>query len=164
MCKGLSSLHSSCLEKAKGIRMKLGYLVEKQELPHRQRSQDEMILQNLETLLSSEVGLKAFRCFLCSEFSEENLEFWLACKDYRSTADSQLGAKAQGIYSQFINSQAPQEVNLDSETRGAIVQVLEDPRADAFDKAQQYIYTLMAKDSFPRFLRSSYFQQVLKTL
>uniref|UniRef100_A0A8C9W0A5 Si:ch211-196h16.12 n=1 Tax=Scleropages formosus TaxID=113540 RepID=A0A8C9W0A5_SCLFO len=110
------------------------------------------------------MGLEAFRWFLRSEFSEENLEFWLACEDYRSTAESQLGAKAHGIYSQFINSQAPQEVNLDSETREAVTNMLRDPRADAFNNAQQQIYTLMSKDSFPRFLRSSYYQEMLVCL
>ncbi|XP_018616627.1 regulator of G-protein signaling 5 [Scleropages formosus] len=164
MCKGLSSLPSSCLEKAKGVRMKFGHLAEKQERFHKQKAHEEKILRDLETLLSSKVGLEAFRWFLRSEFSEENLEFWLACEDYRSTAESQLGAKAHGIYSQFINSQAPQEVNLDSETREAVTNMLRDPRADAFNNAQQQIYTLMSKDSFPRFLRSSYYQEAVKAL
>lgn len=52
-------------------------------------------------------GLQAFRGFLRSEFSEENLKFWLACEDYRASPSK---TKASSIYSQFINTDAPQEV------------------------------------------------------
>lgn len=53
-------------------------------------------------------GLQAFRGFLRSEFSEENLQFWLACEDYRVSPSK---TKASSIYSQFINPDAPQEVS-----------------------------------------------------
>ncbi|XP_064179675.1 regulator of G-protein signaling 5 isoform X1 [Anguilla rostrata] len=162
MCKGLSSLPSSCLEKAKEMRVKLGHLAEKQEWTHKHRAQEEKIFQDLESLLNSKMGQQVFRWFLRTEFSEENLEFWLACEDYRTTPGTQLGIKALSIYSQFINSEAPQEVNLDSETKEALTSMIEEPTADTFDKAQQRIYSLMAKDSFPRFLRSSYCQEALK--
>ncbi|KAG7491425.1 hypothetical protein MATL_G00003500 [Megalops atlanticus] len=164
MCKGLSYLPSSCLEKAKGMRVKLSHLAEKQDWAHRHKAQEERVLQDLESLLNSKMGQQVFRWFLRSEFSEENLEFWLACEDYRTTPESKLGAKALSIYKQFINSEAPQEVNLDSETREALTSMIEAPAADTFDIAQQRIYSLMAKDSFPRFLRSSYCQEALKAL
>uniref|UniRef100_A0A3B3RFQ3 Si:ch211-196h16.12 n=1 Tax=Paramormyrops kingsleyae TaxID=1676925 RepID=A0A3B3RFQ3_9TELE len=152
MCRGLASFPSSCLE-AKGMRVKISHLAQKHEWTHKHAS-EEKVLPDLETLLSNK-GLQAFQWFLRSEFSEENLEFWLACEDYRRSELNQLETKAQCIYSRFINSEARQEVNLDSETREALVRVIEDPRADAFDEAQQSIYSLMVKDSFPRFLRST---------
>lgn len=55
-------------------------------------------------------GLQVFRGFLRSEFSEENLEFWLACEDYRVSPSK---TKASSIYGQFINPDAPQEVGRD---------------------------------------------------
>lgn len=56
-------------------------------------------------------GLYAFRAFLVSEFSEENIAFYLACKDYRNTkSEAKLQAKAQRIYNEFIGSEAPREV------------------------------------------------------
>lgn len=56
-------------------------------------------------------GLDAFRAFLKSEFSEENIEFWLACEDFRKTKTAaKIGSKAQRIYSEFIQADAPQEV------------------------------------------------------
>lgn len=55
-------------------------------------------------------GLQAFRGFLLSEFSEENLEFWLACEDYRLSPSNLQKTKSSSIYGQFINPDAPQEV------------------------------------------------------
>ena len=58
-------------------------------------------------------GLQVFRGFLRSEFSEENLEFWLACEDYRVSPSNLQRDKASSIYSQFINPDAPQEVGVE---------------------------------------------------
>lgn len=55
-------------------------------------------------------GLCLFRAFLVSEFSEENIAFYLACEDYRTTNTSKLAAKATKIYDEFICSNAPREV------------------------------------------------------
>lgn len=56
-------------------------------------------------------GLASFQRFLRSEFSEENLDFWLACEDYRKTeSPAQMAAKARQIYEEFIRSEAPKEV------------------------------------------------------
>ncbi|XP_028828357.1 regulator of G-protein signaling 5 [Denticeps clupeoides] len=159
MCKGLSHLPASCLEKAKGMRVKLSHLADKQDWTHKHKPQEETAIQDLESLLNNKMGLQAFRWFLRSEFSEENLEFWLACQEYRSTPRCMLGSKAESIYRQFINADAPQEVNLDAETRESLSVALERPGADAFARAQSSIYALMAKDSFPRFLRSQVRQE-----
>ncbi|KAM9770097.1 regulator of G-protein signaling 5 isoform 1-T1 [Menidia menidia] len=159
MCKGLSYLPSSCLEKAKGMRVKLSHLAENH---HKQKFQDGKILQDLETLLNSKGGLQAFRGFLRSEFSEENLRFWLACEDYRLSPAGLQKLKASSIYSQFINPDAPLEVNLDAETREALLDVMDSPCGHTFKEAQQRIYSLMAKDSFPRFLRSPHCPEALR--
>lgn len=58
-------------------------------------------------------GLAAFRKFLKSEFSEENVEFWLACEDFKRTKSSaSIAAKAQKIYADFIEADAPKEVKI----------------------------------------------------
>ncbi|KAF7657055.1 hypothetical protein LDENG_00032420 [Lucifuga dentata] len=160
MCKGLTSLPSSCLEKAKEMRVKLSHLA---ETHHKPKVQDRKeAFQDLESLLNSKSGLQLFRGFLRSEFSEENLEFWLACEDYRVAPLNLQQNKASSIYSQFVNTNAPQEVNLDAETREALLSLMESPCADMFNNAQQIIYNLMAKDSFPRFLRSSQCVEAIK--
>lgn len=55
-------------------------------------------------------GLCLFRAFLVSEFSEENISFYLACEDYKETKPSKQAAKAGKIYNEFIRADAPQEV------------------------------------------------------
>ena len=58
-------------------------------------------------------GKAAFCAFLKSEFCEENIEFWLACEDYRSTtSQAELALKANIIYEEFIKSDAPKEVTI----------------------------------------------------
>lgn len=56
------------------------------------------------------VGQTVFTNFLKSEFSDENIEFWLACEDYKTTAASKLVTRARQIYQQYVDSDAPREV------------------------------------------------------
>jgi len=55
-------------------------------------------------------GLALFRDFLRSEYSDENLEFWIACEEYRTLKDDRLVAQAQKIFADFVAIQAPREV------------------------------------------------------
>lgn len=56
-------------------------------------------------------GLASFLSFLKSEFSEENLEFWMACEDYKKTkSPAKMVEKAKKIYDEFIQTEAPKEV------------------------------------------------------
>lgn len=64
-------------------------------------------------------GLAAFRAFLKTEFSEENLEFWLACEDFKKTRSAaKLASKAQRIFEEFIDVQAPREVGMPAPRAG----------------------------------------------
>lgn len=56
-------------------------------------------------------GLEAFTRFLKTEFSEENIEFWIACEDFKkSKGPQQIHLKAKAIYEKFIKTDAPKEV------------------------------------------------------
>uniref|UniRef100_A0A8C9UXS2 Regulator of G protein signaling 16 n=1 Tax=Scleropages formosus TaxID=113540 RepID=A0A8C9UXS2_SCLFO len=112
--------------------------------------------ESFEKLLTNKEGLSAFRSFLVSEYSEENIDFYLACEDYKSTKSSaEMAVKAQKIFEEFIQSDAPREVNIDQRTRDVTKSNLEQPTRTCFDIAQLRIYTLMEKDCYPRFLRSA---------
>jgi len=64
-------------------------------------------------------GLATFRAFLKTEFSEENLEFWLACEDFKKTRSAaKLASKAQRIFEEFIDVQAPREVGVPAPRAG----------------------------------------------
>ncbi|XP_035135376.2 regulator of G-protein signaling 21 [Callithrix jacchus] len=118
--------------------------------------------ENMDTLLANQAGLDAFRTFLKSEFSEENVEFWLACEDFKKTTNAEkIASKAKMIYSEFIEADAPKEINIDFSTRDLISKNIAEPTLKCFDEAQKLIYSLMAKDSFPRFLKSEIYRKLI---
>ncbi|XP_028666840.1 regulator of G-protein signaling 8-like isoform X3 [Erpetoichthys calabaricus] len=118
--------------------------------------------ESFDVLLSHKYGLAAFRAFLKTEFSEENIEFWLACEDYKKTkSPAKLASKAKKIYEEFIDVQSPREVNIDFQTRETTKRNLQEPTASCFNMAQGRIHSLMEKDSYPRFLRSKIYMDLL---
>ena len=77
---------------------------------------------------------------------------------------SQWSVQAGGDFNGGVSSDylSLSQVNLDAETRESLLAVMDSLCADTFDKAQQRIYNLMAKDSFPRFLRSAHCMEAIK--
>ncbi|XP_073499401.1 regulator of G-protein signaling 8-like isoform X2 [Phyllobates terribilis] len=131
---------------------------------HRRLSTEEARrwARSFDLLLSHKYGRSAFRAFLQSEFSEENLEFWIACEDYRKTRSvNKLPAKAHHIFQEFIDVQAPREVNIDFPTREMTKRNLVHPTLSCFDLAQLRVRSLMERDSYPRFLRSQIYNDLL---
>lgn len=118
--------------------------------------------ESLEKLLLHKYGLEVFQAFLRTEFSEENLEFWLACEDFKKVkSQSKMAAKAKKIFAEFIAIQACKEVNLDSYTREHTKENLQSITRGCFDLAQKRIFGLMEKDSYPRFLRSDLYLDLI---
>ncbi|XP_023418191.1 regulator of G-protein signaling 3 isoform X11 [Cavia porcellus] len=118
--------------------------------------------ESLEKLLLHKYGLAVFQAFLRTEFSEENLEFWLACEDFKKVkSQSKMAAKAKKIFAEFIAIQSCKEVNLDSYTREHTRDNLQSVTRGCFDLAQKRIFGLMEKDSYPRFLRSDIYLDLI---
>ncbi|XP_043913933.1 regulator of G-protein signaling 3 isoform X3 [Protopterus annectens] len=118
--------------------------------------------ESLEKLLLHKYGLAAFRAFLRTEFSEENLEFWMTCEDYRKIkSQSKMASKARKIFGEYIAIQSCKEVNLDSYTREHTKENLQNINQNCFDLAQKRIFGLMEKDSYPRFLRSDLYLDLI---
>uniref|UniRef100_W5MKL4 Regulator of G protein signaling 2 n=1 Tax=Lepisosteus oculatus TaxID=7918 RepID=W5MKL4_LEPOC len=117
--------------------------------------------QSLEKLLSHKYGQAAFRIFLKSEFCEENIEFWLACEDFRKIkSPAKRASRANTIYNKFIKSEAPKEINLDFHTKDTIIQNLQVPMTSCFNAAQKRVYNLMENNSYPRFLQSEIYKEL----
>ena len=135
-------------------------------------------------------GRKVFREFLRSEYSEENLLFWLACEDLKRSDADMVEEKARLIYEDYISILSPKEVSesfaikitpitkelsyislilvglvfqvsLDARVREIINHKMVEPSATTFDEAQLQIFTLMHRDSYPRFLSSHVYKKHL---
>ncbi|KAM3611931.1 uncharacterized protein V6R79_026061 [Siganus canaliculatus] len=117
---------------------------------------------SLEALLTNQYGLAVFRHFLRSEFSEENLDFWLAVEGFKETCPfSKLATRAWKIYDDFISVSAVRQVNVDSSVRESTNQNLRlGVKATSFQLAQDQVFSLMETDSYPRFLRSRLYAQL----
>ncbi|XP_007667189.1 regulator of G-protein signaling 1 [Ornithorhynchus anatinus] len=120
--------------------------------------------QSLENLLANETGQDTFRGFLQSEFSEENIEFWLACEEYKKTESDHLHCKAKTIYNAFVQQDAEKQINIDYHTRESTAKMIQTPTLTSFDEAQKIVYTLMERDSYPRFLKSEIYLNLLNAL
>uniref|UniRef100_UPI00398F6FB6 regulator of G-protein signaling 20-like n=1 Tax=Pristiophorus japonicus TaxID=55135 RepID=UPI00398F6FB6 len=119
--------------------------------------------QSFDKLMKTPAGRNIFREFLRTEYSEENMLFWLACEDLKNEASkSIIEDKAQMIYEDFISILSPKEVSLDSRVREVINKKMAEPSTQTFEDAQLQIYTLMHRDSYPRFLNSSIYKSLLQ--
>ena len=71
-------------------------------------SQSHQSVTNLYNILA---GLQLFRDFLRSEFSDENLDFWIAVEDFKRLKPSEVPSVAQKIYTDFVAPQSTREVS-----------------------------------------------------
>jgi len=120
--------------------------------------------ESFERLMSSFGGRKVFREFLRCEYSEENILFWLACEDLKKENNAEkIEEKARMIYEDYVSILSPREVSLDSRVREIINRNMMSPNQRTFDEAQLQIYTLMHRDSYPRFVNSPTYRDLLRT-
>ncbi|XP_069935924.1 regulator of G-protein signaling 20 [Cherax quadricarinatus] len=116
---------------------------------------------SFERLMKCSSGRQAFRDFLKCEYSEENILFWQACEDLKvENNPSVIEEKARLIYEDYISILSPKEVSLDSRVREIINRNMVDPTPHTFDEAQTQIYTLMHRDSYPRFINSAIYKRL----
>lgn len=60
---------------------------------------------------TSSAGQIAFREFLRSEYSEENILFWLACEEYKKIKTvPEMISSANRIFSEYVQTEAPKQV------------------------------------------------------
>lgn len=185
MCKGLATLPATCLKSAKDIKHKFSFLLQKPEPQTTDQKQTKEKTANASAaaaakrtptaaevkkwkesfshVMSSDMGRSVFTNFLKSEFSQENMDFWVACENYKKSDPSKFTSRAKQIYQQYIEADAPNEVNLDAATREETKQNLENTCMLCFDEAQKMIYTLMEKDSYRRFLNSKLMKDLCET-
>ncbi|XP_039079370.1 regulator of G-protein signaling 11 isoform X3 [Hyaena hyaena] len=116
---------------------------------------------SFQELLEDPVGRARFMDFLGTEFSAENLSFWEACEELRHGGQAQVCAAVDAVYQQFLAPGAARWVNIDSRTMERTLEGLQRPHRYVLDDAQLHIYVLMKKDSYPRFLKSAAYRDLL---
>ncbi|XP_019741000.1 regulator of G-protein signaling 3-like [Hippocampus comes] len=118
--------------------------------------------ESLKALLANQYGLAVFRHFLRSEYSEENLDFWLAVEKFKQTCPlNKMPDRANKIYEEFISCSASRQINVDSNIRELTQRSLRlGAETTSFQLAQDQIFSLMEADSYPRFLRSRLYAQL----
>ncbi|XP_067210651.1 regulator of G-protein signaling rgs-1 isoform X3 [Linepithema humile] len=118
---------------------------------------------SFDKLMRSAAGRKLFREFLVSEYSEENIAFWLACEQLKRESNPEtIEEKARYIYEDYISILSPKEVSLDSRVREIVNRNMVEPTPHTFDEAQLQIYTLMHRDSYPRFVNSEIYRRMAR--
>uniref|UniRef100_A0A673LBQ9 Regulator of G-protein signaling 7-like n=1 Tax=Sinocyclocheilus rhinocerous TaxID=307959 RepID=A0A673LBQ9_9TELE len=113
-------------------------------------------------VLKDPVGREQFLRFLESEFSSENLRFWLAVQELKKRPIREVPSRVQEIWDEFLAPGAPSAINVDSRSYDKTTQNIKDPGRYAFQDAQEHIYKLMKSDSYSRFIRSSAYQEMLQ--
>uniref|UniRef100_A0A8C4Q7T4 Regulator of G protein signaling 11 n=1 Tax=Eptatretus burgeri TaxID=7764 RepID=A0A8C4Q7T4_EPTBU len=112
-------------------------------------------------ILSDARGLQEFHNFLKKEFSAENLDFWEACQELRY-GDQLKYILWDCILPRLYLAQGAQKwINIDGRTMGKTLSGLKCPHRYMLDSAQAHIYMLMKKDSYPRYLKSDVYKNLL---
>ncbi|ETE59327.1 Regulator of G-protein signaling 7, partial [Ophiophagus hannah] len=88
--------------------------------------------------------------------------FWLAVEDLKKRPIREVPVRVQEIWQEFLAPGAPSAINLDSKSYDKTTQNVKEPGRYTFDDAQEHIYKLMKSDSYPRFIRSSAYQELLQ--
>ncbi|KAJ8363926.1 hypothetical protein SKAU_G00127570 [Synaphobranchus kaupii] len=112
-------------------------------------------------LLNDPLGKHELMQYLEKEFSAENLCFWQACEDIRHGESSKIQKKVEEMYKQFLAPGATKWVNIDSKTMENTLLGIQNPHRFVMDAAQLHIYFLMKKDSYPRYLKSERYKNML---
>ncbi|XP_032803637.1 regulator of G-protein signaling 7-like isoform X1 [Petromyzon marinus] len=115
----------------------------------------------MDEVLKDSVGQEQFLRFLQSEFSSENLQFWVAVQELKRLPLRKVADRAREIWQEFLEPGAPNTINLDSHSFERTAHNVREPGRFAFQDAQEHIYMLMKTDSYARFLRSNNYQELL---
>ena len=139
------------------------------------------LTHQLDTLLNDSEGVQQFHKFLSSSFSSGHLlDFWFACKGFRSIVDGDDQLKllqvAKAIYRTYIKTDAALSVPVNESTKREIRSTLAafsqschnsingEKRfpvlRSLFDAAQADIQNLLARSYFLEFLQSDSFRMI----
>ncbi|TMS33265.1 hypothetical protein L596_001025 [Steinernema carpocapsae] len=125
-----------------------------------------------DSMIRSEDGRLAFTDFLKSEYSDENIMFWWAVQQLRSSNanEDEFACQVRQMYDLYIAADSPHAINIDHDTRTEIIDRVEGAASaepfpeDIYDRAQTHVYRLMEKDCFSRFVHTATYKELAKKL
>lgn len=117
--------------------------------------------ESFQLLMRNKYGATLFKAFLAREYSQENIEFWIACEEFKKVRPAKMPSKARKIYDDFVAVKSPKEINLDPNLRTNIFQSLTAPEEGTFDIAQRKIQGMLEQDAYLRFLQSELYRDLL---
>ncbi|KAB0342294.1 hypothetical protein FD754_019220, partial [Muntiacus muntjak] len=91
---------------------------------------------SFDEILKDQVGRDQFLRFLESEFSSENLRFWLAVQDLKKQPLQDVARRVEEIWQEFLAPGAPSAINLDSHSYEITSQNVKDGGRYTFEDAQ----------------------------
>eukprot|EP00127_Corallochytrium_limacisporum_P006233 Clim_evm9s222 gene=Clim_evmTU9s222 len=121
--------------------------------------------EHCDALLRSNIGIAQFHRFLSKEYSDENLNFYHDAWVVRAAGAELLNTHIRRVFDTYFSAATDHEINADDRDRKKIQKAMDSNEysREMFDDAKKAIYNLMAKDSFPRFLRDGTFKQFLQS-
>jgi len=124
--------------------------------------------ESLDTVLADPLLKSAFAVHLVHEFAIESLRFWETASTWKNTYEANAlrrDAMAEVIYETFVAPGSTMEINISYAQRGKTEANLdkETIMPDCFDDALAEVYALMARDSFPRFVKSEAYRELRAT-
>lgn len=103
-------------------------------------------------MLRSLEGREVFREFLRSEYSEDNLLFWLACEDLKKETNAALiDEKARIIYEDYVSILSPKEVPSHQQLAESVKFRIVSPSLPSNVQAKSLIAATCCQDSFVLF-------------
>eukprot|EP01132_Coremiostelium_polycephalum_P007645 gene7645-9403_t len=112
---------------------------------------NRFVTTSLMEILKDEYGRDCFKSFLLTEYSEENLDFWLKVESYRQLSPEEKSNESMVLYEQFITEKSAKQINLPSLCVKRIDESLLGPNGGnnidtLFDESQNLIFKLMESD------------------
>ncbi|POI35752.1 hypothetical protein CIB84_000496 [Bambusicola thoracicus] len=94
---------------------------------------------SMDEVLKDPVGRDQFLRFLESEFSSENLRFWLAVQDLKKQPLQDVTTRVEEIWQEFLAPGAQSAINLDSHSYEKTSQNVKDPGRYTYEDAQGHL-------------------------
>ncbi len=78
--------------------------------------------------------------FLKKEFSEENIDFWVICENYKKISDvNEMKKEAERIWHLYLDTSSSHQINVDNKARSRCKEHLANPTSTMFEMAQTQV-------------------------